>query len=201
MALCMACPCRTITRESGRNMLEFAQSPKSSGSNLNWHSLSPGKPWNVLQVPEFLAAFSALAENRPAAPKSPSRQSWEGGWAHYESYGHWVESLGSNHVAFDPWTENLGQCSVENIRVRLSVAIQKRQRPNQENYILQLVNEGGNGTTAALWDPATKYEKEDIKALLWCPLAQPYGSLGQIHPWFNMAIASGVCHRGWALCY
>jgi len=37
-------PCRTIFKESRRDMLQVAQSPKSSGTNLNWHSLSPGKP-------------------------------------------------------------------------------------------------------------------------------------------------------------
>lgn len=58
-----------------------------------------------------------------------------------------IESLGSNGVAFDPWTENLGQCSVKNIQVRLRVATQKR--PNQ-NYIAQLINEEGNRTIAAL---------------------------------------------------
>lgn len=58
-----------------------------------------------------------------------------------------IKTLGSNDVAFDPWTENLGQCSVKNIQVRLSVATQKR--PNQ-NYILQLINEEGNRTVAAL---------------------------------------------------
>ena len=50
-------------------------------------------------------------------------------------------------------------------------------------------------TIAALRDPATKYEEEDTKALLWCPLAQPYESLGQIYPWFNMAVVSGVNSR------
>lgn len=53
-------------------------------------------------------------------------------------------------VTFDPWMENLDQCSVENIRVRLSVAIKRSCKPNQENNILGLINEEGNRTIAAL---------------------------------------------------
>lgn len=127
--------------------------------------------------------------------RSSSSKSWGGGWVHYEIYVHWVESLGSNDVALGPWTENLDQCSVENISVRLSIAIQKSCKPNQENNMLQLTNEEGNRTAAALWDPATNYEKEDTKALLSFPLAKPYESLGPIHPWFDMAGISGVNSR------
>lgn len=106
-----------------------------------------------------------------------------------------AESIMRVMVTFDPWMENLDQCSVENIRVRLSVAIKRSCKPNQENNILGLINEEGNRTIAALWDPATNYEEEDIKALFWSPLAQPYESLDQIHPWFNTADVSGVNSR------
>lgn len=133
------CPCRTITRESGKDMLEVAQSPRSSGSNLYWHRLSPGKPWNVLQVPEVLEAFSDLAGNRPGALQKPVQQELGRRLSLlWELWSLWRVLV--NDVAFDPRTENLGQHWEENLRVKLPVATKKRHRPNQDNYILQLIN-------------------------------------------------------------
>lgn len=109
------CPCRTITRESRIGMLEVAQSPKSSGSNLNWHSLSPGKPWNMLQVPEVSATFSDLAGNTHGAPQKPIQQElrrrlsplWELWSLSRESSFKWcsIWSLDRN-----PWPMFSGKC-------------------------------------------------------------------------------------------
>lgn len=56
----------TITRESGRDMPGAGQGPSSSGSDLNWHSLSPGKPQNVL-----LRSWQHSLTWQGAAPEPP----------------------------------------------------------------------------------------------------------------------------------